>query len=206
MKLKDFYRQTVDNNLNNNGGWAGYYYGVFAKVINDNNYKNVAEVGIGYGAHAKSILQSTNIDKLTLIDPTKFYPNDGFANDIMAQEPDIPGNNFNELYELINEELGEWKDKVCWHRKESLTITNEEVPDNSLDCIFVDGDHSYTAVIKDLLFWWKKVRVGGQMLGDDYWMPDVARAVQEFALIKGLKYDFLFKEGSDYKIFRFKKE
>jgi hypothetical protein len=204
MKLKDFYRNTVDLNDSMKGGWARCYYGVFTNVIKENGYKVIAEVGIGYGTHAKYILKNNEIQHLYLIDPTKYYPNDGFAEDIMKQEPEIPENNFNELYNLINEELLPWKDKYTWFRSESLSITNTQIPDSSIDCIFIDGDHSYNAVLNDLQFWWDKVRPGGQLLGDDYWMGDVAKAVNEFAKNNSLTFDFL-TNGTDYKIYRFNK-
>jgi Methyltransferase domain len=205
MKLSDYYNETVRKNEKETGGWSPFYYGALTKVINDNNYKNVAEVGIGYGTHAKYILKTTDVSNLILVDPTKYYSNDGFANDIMNQTPEIPGNNFNELYDLINKELSPWKDRFTWYRTESLTITDEQVPNNSLDCVFIDGDHSYQAVYNDLRFWWKKVRSGGQLLGDDYWMNEVAEAVNDFAKLYNLKYDFVYKDGSDYKIYRFYK-
>lgn len=205
MRLKDYYRNTVDANDTQTGGWSTYYYGVFSKIINDNQFKVVAEVGIGYGTHAKQILKNTNVDKLYLIDPMKYYPNDLFAEAIMSKSPEIPGNNFNELYELINNELSPFTNRYKWFRTESLKITNEQISDGSLDCIFIDGDHSYDAVLADLEFWWPKVRKGGQLLGDDYWMGDVARAVHEFANKQGLTVDFLTKEGTTYKIYRFYK-
>jgi len=205
MKLSDFYRQTVDDNDAETGGWATYYYGVLSKVINDNNYTRVAEVGIGHGTHAKQLLKNTAIDKLYLIDPMVFYPNDAFANAIMEHEPEIAGNNFNEFAELIRNELSPWKDRYTWFRQPSLTITNDQIPDGSLDCVFVDGDHSYAAVLADLAFWWKKVGPGGQLLGDDFWMGDVAGAVNEFANRNGLKFDFLTRPGTSYKIYRFRR-
>jgi hypothetical protein len=205
MKLVDFYNETVRNNDCDFAGWSTLYYGVLSKVVNENNFKKVAEVGIGYGTHAKQLLRNTNLEELYLIDPTKYYPNDGFAEDIMKKEPVVPGNQFNELYELIKKELSPWKNRWTWFRKESLTITNDEVPDGSLDCVFVDGDHSYLAALNDLRFWWKKVRSGGQMLGDDYWMEDVCRAVKEFSNEIGVPFDLLTRDDKDYKIFRFKK-
>jgi hypothetical protein len=203
--LVNYYRRTVDLNDSFKGGWATYYYGVFSKVINDNNYKKVAEVGIGYGTHAKYILKTTNVDKLYLIDPMQYYPNDAFADDIMRCIPESPKNNFNELYSLIQQELSPWKDRFTWFRTNSLDITNDQIADSELDCVFVDGDHSYEAVIQDLPFWWKKVRVGGRMLGDDYWMDSVARAVNQFARENNLVPEFLSIEGKDYKIFSFTK-
>jgi hypothetical protein len=205
MKLKDFYKNSVHLNDTQQGGWSKNYYGVFTDVINENNYKNIAEIGIGYGTHAKHILKNTNINKLYLIDPMCYYPNDCFANDIMSKESEIPGNNFNEMYDLINNELSEWKDKYIWFRKPSLEIKNNEIEDESLDCIFVDGDHSYNAVINDLKFWWKKLKKGGQLLGDDYWMGDVSRAVTEFSKEYNLIPTFRNKTNTNYAIYGFLK-
>jgi hypothetical protein len=203
--LTHHFRRIVDLNDSQVGGWGSLYYGVFSKIINDNNYKKVAEVGIGYGTHAKYILKTTNVDRLYLIDPMQYYPNDGFADDIMRCQPVIPNNNFNEFHDLIHQELSPWKDRFTWFRTESLNITQSQIADGELDCVFVDGDHSYEAVKNDIRFWWKKVRAGGHMLGDDYWMPDVARAVHEFANEYNLVPEFLTAEGKDYKIFSFKK-
>ena len=207
MKLKDYYKNEVKINDSMQGGWASLYYGIFSKVIDENNYKNIVEVGIGYGTHAKHILnKNTNIEKLYLIDPMKYYPNDLFADNIMNQEPEVEGNNFNELYELINEELSGWNDKIIWLRKESLTVTEEEIPNNSVDCVFVDGDHSYEAVLNDLKFWWGKIVVGGQLMGDDYWMDDVKKAVKKFSEEYNIYFDLLTNENNNYQIFRFTKK
>ena len=205
MKLIDYYRELIDLNDSQKGGWAKFYYGVFSKIVEENNYKTIAEIGIGLGGHAKEILKNTTVDKLFLIDPMVFYPNDQFADDIMRQEPLVSGNNFNELYDLINHELSPWKERYTWFRKPSLSITNDEIPNESLDCIFVDGDHSYHAVINDLRFWWAKLKVGGKMLGDDYWMGDVKRAVHEFANEIHIEPVFYTRPDNDYKIFCFSK-
>lgn len=205
MKLKEFYKQTVFKNDFKLGGWSVFYYGIFSQIINDNGYKNVAEIGVGYGTHAKHILKSTlpNLD-LYLIDPLIYYPNDDFAKDIMSHEPEIPDNNFNELYNLINKELEPYKDRYKWFRKKSLEITDTDIPDESLDAVFIDGAHDYDNVYKDLMFWYNKVRPGGQILGDDFWMNDVARAVNDFSKMKNLKYDLLTLPNNNYQIYRFK--
>ena len=205
MLLKEYYRKIVNDNDAQTGGWSTYYYGVFSQIINDYNYKVAAEVGIGYGIHAKELLKNTNLTMLYLIDPMKYYPNDAFAKDIMGQTPDIQGNQFNELHDLIREELTPYNNRFIWFRKESLTVMNEDISNGMLDCIFIDGDHSYEAVLADLQFWWEKVRVGGQVLGDDYWMDDVARAVHVFAEQKSLTVDFLYRPGTSYKIYWFHK-
>lgn len=54
-------------------------------------------------------------------------------------------------------------------------------PDKSLDFIFIDGDHNYEGIKKDLVAWRPKMKDGAIMAGDDYspaW--GVIRAVDEF--------------------------
>jgi len=51
--------------------------------------------------------------------------------------------------------------------------------DNSLDMVFIDGDHSTAAVLRDIAVWWPKVALGGVLAGDDYSWRTVAAAVKE---------------------------
>lgn len=189
--------------LTNEGGcWGGLYYGVFSTVINENGFKKCAEIGIGYGLHAKEILTNTKVDKLYLVDPMQYYPNDAFADDVTKN------GGFEELVKCIDKELSPYKKRYKWYRKASLAITEKEIPNRSLDAVFIDADHSYGAVKQDLAFWWNKIRVGGQMLGDDYnsCHPGTTRAVDEFARENNLKVDFLTKPNSTqpgYQIYRF---
>ena len=58
---------------------------------------------------------------------------------------------------------------------------------------------------EDLEFWWAKLRVGGQLLGDDYWISEVAVAVRDFATKHNVFPEFLTLPGKNYKIYSFKK-
>lgn len=49
--------------------------------------------------------------------------------------------------------------------------------DESIDLVFIDADHSYESVKKDILTWLPKVRKGGIISGHDEYFPDVKRAV-----------------------------
>jgi hypothetical protein len=207
MNYDDFYKELIQiwksgGKDGGEGGWAQYYYGIVSKVIRDNNFKNCAEVGIGYGFHCKQILESTNVDMLHLIDPMSFYPNDAFADDV------IKYGGFEKLVKNINLHLSEHNDRYIWHRQPSLSITNEQIPDESLDLVFIDADHSYNAVSKDLPFWWKKVKIGGWLLGDDYnsCHPGTTKAVNEFAQKMNMKLQFLYKPNNTYPIYYFIKQ
>jgi predicted O-methyltransferase YrrM len=57
-----------------------------------------------------------------------------------------------------------------------------KIADGALDFVFIDGDHSYEGVKRDLAAWLPKVKPGGWLMGHDYGnKPDggVKRAVDE---------------------------
>ncbi len=98
------------------------------------------------------------------------------------------------------------EDRYTWFRKSSTEVTTTEIPDNSLDAVFIDADHSYSAAKADLHFWWKKVKNGGWILGDDYSQAvyGVKRAVDEFVNQYDLGLEFLYKENGlhNYPIYK----
>lgn len=49
--------------------------------------------------------------------------------------------------------------------------------DNSLDLVYIDGDHSYDAIMQDISAWFKKVKINGYIAGHDNYIDDVRRAV-----------------------------
>ena len=56
----------------------------------------------------------------------------------------------------------------------------ESFEDNSLDFVFVDGDHSYEGVKEDIDIWLPKIKTGGYICGHDYdSRPGVRQAVDE---------------------------
>lgn len=55
----------------------------------------------------------------------------------------------------------------------------ENVKDDSLDFVFIDADHGYEAVMKDIHAWYPKVRKGGIISGHDISIPSVKEAVSK---------------------------
>lgn len=89
-------------------------------------------------------------------------------------------------------------DKLTFIQKSS-EIAAKDFQDQSLDLVFIDGNHSYESVKLDISSWFPKVKFGGIIAGHDYtengyegfaaWMnckywfnpePGVVRAVDEF--------------------------
>ena len=73
---------------------------------------------------------------------------------------------------------------------------------DSLDFVFVDGDHSYKGCKADIEAWWSKLKKGGVMSGDDYghtYNPaegryGVVEAVEEFAKENNLKCTVFYND------------
>jgi hypothetical protein len=56
----------------------------------------------------------------------------------------------------------------------------KEFMDNTVDFIYIDANHTYSAVKKDILMWKSKLRYGGILAGHDYGThPGVKKAVDE---------------------------
>jgi hypothetical protein len=58
-------------------------------------------------------------------------------------------------------------DACMWLRKRSDVATGD-IPERSIDFIYIDGDHHCEAVWKDIQAYWPKVRVGGVMAGHEW--------------------------------------
>lgn len=62
------------------------------------------------------------------------------------------------------------------------TSTNfvSNLEDESLDFLFIDGDHSYESTLADIQNYWPKVKKGGLFAGHDINLGTVDQAVKEF--------------------------
>ena len=62
------------------------------------------------------------------------------------------------------------------------------IDDKSIDFVYIDADHEYESVRKDIAAWHPKIRRGGIISGHDYSSSGVYKAVNErFNLVN--KYD-----------------
>jgi MMP 1-O-methyltransferase len=85
--------------------------------------------------------------------------------------------------ELFAEHTRPWADR--------LTALAQPSPppdwDRPADVIFVDGDHSFEGVTRDLEFWIAHLKPGGRLLGHDWDDARVREAVEGFAARQGLR-------------------
>ncbi len=156
---------------------AGYYH-IFANFINQYGLKRGCEVGVATGGHCLAILQNSNVEKLYAIDP---YSPDYFI--------EFAAKGVLDLYFLhVQARLAQFGERSEMIRLSSMDAA-KLFQDNELDFVFIDADHTYEAAKEDIAAWYRKVRSGGIIGGDDYattW-PGVPKAVNEFFGALGLK-------------------
>jgi len=130
------------------------------------------EVGVWKGSNAYDMISFLPIKKLYLIDPYKHYDNyDDYKEDDMDN-----------MYDRVKEKFKPFGDKVKLIRKMSIDAV-EDIPDGC-DFIYIDANHSYEFVKKDLKLFYPKVKKGGIFCGHDYNYirhPGVTKAVNEFS-------------------------
>lgn len=104
-------------------------------------------------------------------------------------------------YKRVMEDMRPYGDKAHIIRKTSLKASLE-IQDESLDFVYIDGDHRYDAVMLDIILWSRKVRDGGIVSGHDYRHPrkyrnlGVSRAVNNY--VREHEIDLKLGEGRNW--------
>jgi predicted O-methyltransferase YrrM len=58
--------------------------------------------------------------------------------------------------------------------------------DESIDFVYIDGDHAYEPVMADLKAWIPKVRKGGIVSGHDYKVSDISKAARRCKVVQAV--------------------
>ena len=83
----------------------------------------------------------------------------------------------------------------------NFTPGHISVVDNYFDFVYIDANHDYDSILKDLKAWFPKVKNKGILFGDDYNRPyGVSKAVAEFAYENKLIVHFTDNKSQFYLI------
>jgi hypothetical protein len=118
-----------------------------------------AEIGCAFGGYAREVLSKWNGKKYYMVDPWIDQPKSVYRER-------TEGISFEQYWRQCSE-LAEADKRVVLIRKFSVDGALD-VPDNSLDMVFIDGNHDYIHVLQDADAWWPKLKSGGVMGFDDY--------------------------------------
>ncbi len=164
-----------------------------------------AEVGSWHGDFAEKILAETRPKTLHLVDPWEHRDEDAYERAMFGGSARDGQSEMEAIYQGVLERFRTniEQGQVEVHRARSLDAART-FPDGALDWVYIDGDHTYEAVKADLEAYYRTIRPGGLLAGDDYgdpgwWADGVTRAVDEFAADLELKIigsQFLLRKPS----------
>lgn len=156
-----------------------------AKYFAELGFKEGAEIGVAGGRFSKALCDVNPGLKLHLVDPWERYK--GNPRGGLQSQHD-------RNWDLAHERLA--NHDVVFHKGFSMDIV-KEFEDESLDFVYIDGNHGYEYVRDDLREWSKKVKKGGIISGHDYYSfrwAGVIEAVDEFVKEHNYELNLTSKE------------
>ncbi|PJE65251.1 hypothetical protein COU91_02735 [Candidatus Saccharibacteria bacterium CG10_big_fil_rev_8_21_14_0_10_47_8] len=158
--------------------------GLFAEL----GFIKGAEIGVEQGVYAKTLCQANPKMTLYCIDPWKAYPDyrehisqpklDGFFKETKAR-----------LVPYKHKIIRDFSDNAC-----------KQFKDESLDFVYIDGNHEFFYVANDIVKWMPKVRKGGIIAGHDFrrnsgrYTNDVKDVISSYTNAKRIKPWFILDE------------
>jgi len=119
-------------------------------------YKVGAEIGVYKGEFTEKLCKTGM--KIYGIDPWIVYKN------YRKHPKELE---YDELYKITMDRLSPYDFTLI--KKTSMDAL-EDIPDESLDFVYIDGNHSLPYITQDIYEWNRKVRVGGIISGHDYFI------------------------------------
>jgi hypothetical protein len=153
----------------------------------------MAEIGVYRGDFAASLLkQCKSIQTYYMVDPWKHL-----------DDWNKPANKEDKIFE---EFLSETKAKTEFAGERRVILRGKttevisQIPDESLDFVYIDGDHTLRGITIDLIQVYRKIRPGGFIGGDDFsaspWQHETS-----FEPTLVFPFAVYFAEAMDFRIF-----
>lgn len=132
------------------------------KMLNDNQAKIGVEVGVFKGEFSKTLLSAWN-GRLYMVDPWR-----GLGEEYVDK---TNHKHHSTIFQDAMESISGYENRGIMIR----ALSEEAVDlfeDNSLDFVYIDGNHAYSFVKQDIELWWPKLKSGGILSGHDFIMVD----------------------------------
>jgi predicted O-methyltransferase YrrM len=140
--------------------------------LGDNNLQ-IVEIGSYCGDSGAIFASMFPGSTLNCVDPWEQYTEDDYTWDLNKQALELQA--AEKLFESVMERfLNMKKNKMSSFQYSSV------IEDDSVDFVYIDGNHQYSSVKEDLVNWSKKVKNGGIIAGHDYAFEPITRALNEY--------------------------
>ena len=159
---------------------------VLVKMLNDKESKIGVEIGVFKGEFSKTLLSGWG-GTLYMVDPWR-----GLGGDYIDK---TNHKHHTSIFQDAMDSIEGYENRGIMIR----ALSEEAVhlfEDNSLDFIYIDGNHGYNHVKQDLELWWPKLKSGGIMSGHDFIMVDW----DAIPKVKHGKNTHVYSQGTEWQI------
>ena len=162
-------------------------YKLFAEL----GFTNGCEVGVEKGKNAQDMFEYIPNLKLYAVDPYKQHPQYSSKAASIASHWD---ENYLAGIKKQAQKRMEGKNAIIIEKFSEDAV--KDIPDNCLDFVYIDGDHSYDSVMQDIILWGRKVRKGGIISGHDFYYDNnkegrkakVTQAVSDYTNVHHIEF------------------
>lgn len=161
-------------------------------------YNTGAEIGVWKGQYSEILCKANPKLKLYCVDPWAPFRQSGETGSARLAE---------KRFESTQARLKPYPNVIF--KRMSSYEASLEIPDGSLDFVYIDALHDFDNAIRDILYWEPKVRVGGIVSGHDYFYhPEVGvvQAVNAYTAAHGIDKLYVTYERMECQSFFWVKE
>ena len=154
-------------------------------LFNELGYKKGIEIGVRWGENAQKMCEAIPGLDLTVCDVWTNYDDA----DRLYQ-----GDKHQRFYAKAKQVLAPYN--VTFKKMLSMEAVQEFAPE-SLDFVYIDGNHKFDYIMEDLIEWIEKVRIGGMISGHDFSKlldQHVFEAVNLYAKVHNIRELFMTDE------------
>ena len=139
------------------------------------------EIGVATGNFSQILLEQTSLKKIYFLDAWKHFPTEEYKDPCNASQKE-----HDKIYAAIVKRLAPYGDRVEIIRGDCTEEVNN-FEDGYFDFLYIDANHEYQYIKRDIGDWYPKVKIGGVFAGHDYLISNnikklcgVKKAVNEF--------------------------
>lgn len=152
-----------------------------AELLGELGFNRGAEIGVRQGAYSARLCRKNPNIELYCIDPWSALGNK------------YPQEKQDKIYAVAQKNLKKYNATLI--RKTSMDALSD-FDNDSLDFVYIDGDHKFDAVVLDIVLWSKKVRSGGIVAAHDCYGGEVGvqKAVEAYVHCHHIDHWYVTKE------------
>lgn len=127
-----------------------------SRLFAELGFKKGVEIGVEQGLYSKTLLENNPGLKLYCVDPWLAYQ--GYREHVSQEKLDG-------FLEITKKRLEGYDFEIV---RERSVEASQGFLDESLDFVYIDGNHEYSHVVADICAWYPKVKKSGIVAGHDF--------------------------------------